>query len=297
MKDMINKSVIEGRLYESTVEEYENKNTNSKYVSGKISIETEENNVVVVEIYENEITRKGKRNQKYDKLLSLKEANSIVNSGRENAIFLSISSSLSVNDWYPDGENLVTTLRNFNGFINFISEGECSPRATFQTDMLITNTMDDMDRNDDGDFEPNGKLKVKGYIFDYQGKIMPAEFLVENPDGVEYFRSLEPNTFTKVWGRQESITETIRRVEESAFGEDKVTEFTRTSKAFIITGTNKEPYPEEMLTTEEIQKAIADRNTYLADKKAKASQPKSNAPATDSQASVVTNPTEAMFTF
>ena len=84
MKKMINKSHIEGILYESTLEERESKTTpGAKYISGKLSIEVAEDNVVTVEIFENETTKAGKRNQKYDKLLSLIGANSIVTTGRD----------------------------------------------------------------------------------------------------------------------------------------------------------------------------------------------------------------------
>lgn len=295
MKKMINKSHIEGILYESTLEERDSKSTpGTKYISGKLSIEVAEDNVITVEIFENEITKAGKRNQKYDKLQSLIGANSIVTTGRDTAVCLKIDSALSLNDWYPQGE-LVSTLRNFNGFINFISVGEMKPQATFQADMLITSTMDDMDRDENGDFIPNGALKVKGYIFDFANRIMPVEFLVENEAGVNYFRDLEPNTFTKVWGKQVTQSETIRKVEESAFGDDKVVEFTNTRRKFIITGTNKEPYmfgEEGILTVQEVQDAIANRNVYLADKKAQ-----SENKASASTEPVVKNPSTATFTF
>ena len=295
MKKMINKSHVEGILYESTLEERDSKTTaGANYISGKLSIEVAEDNVITVEIFENEITKAGKKNQKYDKLQSLIGANSIVTTGKDTAVCLKIDSALSLNDWYPQGE-LVSTLRNFNGFINFISLGELKPQATFQTDMLITSTMDDMDKDENGDFLPNGALKVNGYIFDFANRIMPVEFLVENEAGVNYFRDLEPNTFTKVWGKQVTQSETIRKVEESAFGDDKVVEFTNNRRKFVITGTNKEPYmfgEEGILTVQEVQDAIANRNVYLADKKA---QSENDAPA--STKPVVSNPSTATFTF
>lgn len=296
MKKMINKSHVEGVLYESTLEEKDSKSTpGSKYISGRLSVKIAENNIITVEIFENEITRAGKRNQKYDKLLSLIGANSIVSTGDENAVCLKIDSALSLNDWYPKDE-LVSTLRNFNGFINFLSAGEVKPQATFQVDMLITSTMDDMDRDENGDFVPNGGLKVKGYIFDFADRIMPVEFLVENEAGVEYFRDMETNTFTKVWGKQVTQSETVKKVEESAFGDDKVVEYTNTRRKFLITGTNKEPYmfgEEGILTVQEVQDAIANRNVYLADKKA---QSEKDTPAASNE-KVVKDPSTATFIF
>ena len=296
MKKMINKTHVEGFLYESTLEEKDSKSTpGSKYISGKLSVKIAENNIIAVEIFENEVTKAGKRNQKYDKLLSLIGANSIVSTGDENAVCLKIDSALSLNDWYPQGE-LVSTLRNFNGFINFLSAGEVKPQATFQADMLIVATMDDMDRDENGDFVPNGGLKVKGYIFDFADRIMPVEFLVENKAGVEYFRDMETNTFTKVWGKQVTQSETVEKVEESAFGDDKVVEYTNTRRKFLITGTNKEPYmfgEEGILTVQEVQDAIANRNVYLADKKA---QSEKATPAASNE-KVAKNPSTVQFKF
>ena len=297
MKKMINKSHIEGILYESTLEQKESTQTKgSHYISGRLSIKIAEDNIITVEIFENEITRAGKRNQKYDKLLSLVGANSIVSTGEETAVALKVDSALALNDWYPKGE-LVSTLRNFNGFINFLSLGEVNPQATFQTDMLITNTVDNMEKDENGDFVPNGALVVKGLIFDYADRAMPVEFLVENKSGVDYFRDMETNTLTKVWGKQVTQSETIRKVEESAFGEDKVVEYTNTSRKFVITGTNKEPYPfgeEGILTVEEVQAAVADRNVYLAEKKA---QGEKSAQAPAAADNVAKNPSTAKFEF
>ena len=296
MKKMINKSHIEGFLYESTLEEKSSsKDPNSKYISGRLSIQVSPDNIVQVEIFENEITKAGKKNQKYDKLVSLIDANSIVSAGEDSAVCLKVDSQLSLNDWYPQGE-LVSTLRNFNGFINFLSAGEVKPQATFQADMLITSTVDDMSKDENGDFVPNGALKVKGHIFDFAERIMPVEFLVENEAGVNYFRDLEANTFTKVWGKQVTQSEVFTKVEESAFGDDKVVEYTNTRKKFLITGTNKEPYmfgEEGILTVQEVQDAIANRNVYLADKKAQGQQ----SPTQVGAEPVIKNPTTATFTF
>lgn len=302
MKKMINKSHIEGLLYESTLEEKiagENAATpGSKYISGKLSIQVAPDNIVVVDIFENEITKAKKRNQKYDKLIQLIGGNSIVSGGEDTAVCLKVDSALSLNDWHrPDGE-LISTLRNFNGFINFVSMGELKPSATFEVDMLITSVTDDMTKDADGTYEPNGNLKVKGMIFDFAERVLPVELLVENEAGVKYFRDVEPNTFTKVWGKQETQSNTVEKVEESAFGEDKVVEYTNTRKKFIITGTNKEAYmfgEEKVLTVEEVQSGIAARNVYLAAKKADSEKAAKSKPAAAS--SVVTDPTSTTFKF
>ena len=103
---------------------------------------------------------------------------------------------------------------------------------------------------------------------------MPVEFSATNPNAMNYFEDLEASgsnpVFTRVWGRE--VSETIVReiVEESAFGDDNVREVKSTRKDWVITGAQKEPYvwdDEDSITAEELKKALADRETYLAEVK------------------------------
>ena len=73
--------------------------------------------------------------------------------------------------------------------------------------------------------------------------------------------------FTQVWGRQLSQVSIVKTVEESAFGEQKVTESTRTNRDFIITGASSDPYiwdDESTITAQEFKAALADREVALA---------------------------------
>ena len=299
-KKMINKSHIEGYLYESTLEEKvagaEAKNPGSKYINGKLSIEVAEDNVIVIDIYESEITKKGTKNQKYDTYKNIIAANNVVANGRDLAAKIRMDSALSTKNWYHSDGELITSLRNFNGFAHIITDNKFTPAATFEVDILITTTSDDMTKNENGDLEPNGALVINGFIFDFAEKIMPVRFLIESENGIKYFRDLEPNTFTKVWGNMVTQSTTNTRVEESAFGEDKVAEYTQTRKKFVVTGTNKEPYAfgdEDVLSVKTVQEAIAARNTYLAELKTKTESRKKN----EGTASIAVDKTTANFKF
>ena len=111
-------------------------------------------------------------------------------------------------------------------------------------------------------------------------------------DGMNYFESLDVTksnpVFTKVWGEIVCASETTKVVEESAFGEASVKTYTKRTKEWIITGTNTEPYEigdaATGITIEEVQKAMADREVYLAERKKnaedyRASQNSSPSPA------------------
>lgn len=271
MKKMENKTHIEGLLYESTLQERTAEDDGRKSISGKLSIQISETNIVDVDIFEGEITKAGTKNKKYDTLKSLIGANSVVNNGADNATKIKIDSALSVRDWYFNGQ-AGTTLRNLNGFIHIVPTVQ--PNATFEVDMLITSTTEETKKEGD-EIVPTGALIVNGFIFDFAKKIMPVKFVVDIKEGVEYFSNLEPNTLTKVWGEQVTQQDKTSKTEKSAFGADKVVEYVTTKKKLIITGTNEEPYEfgeENILTVDEVKKALADRNVYLETVKTRAQE-------------------------
>ena len=299
-KKMINKSHIEGYLYESTLEEKvagaNAQKPGSKYINGKISVEVSEDNIVAIDIYESEYTQKESLNQKYGTLKNIIASGTVVSAGRDNAARVRIDSALAINDWYrPDGE-LVSSLRNFNGFTHIVIDNKFTPASTFEVDMLITSVTDDMSKSEDGTLEPNGSLVVNGFIFDYANKIMPVKFLVENANGIKYFRDLEPNTFTKVWGNMVTTTTITTKTEESAFGEAKVVEYTNSRKKYVITGTNKDPYmfgDDDVLSVKAVQEAIASRNLYLAELKTRTETARKNS----GNATIATDKTATAFKF
>jgi hypothetical protein len=120
-------------------------------------------------------------------------------------------------------------------------------------------------------------LIVKGAVFDFKNSLLPVEFAVKSKGGINYFESLDASpkkmTFTKVWGTINCTTVVTKKEEESAFGEPVVKEFTNTRREWIVTGTSKPDAVYEIgdekngITDEEIKKAVADREIYLADVK------------------------------
>lgn len=267
MKKMINKTHIEGLLYEHDLSIKQSgansKNPGANYIRGSISVQISDDNVVTNEVMEMEFGKNGK-NARYDTLLAVMNAATVVASGKDAAAKIRIDAALECNDWYNQNKDLVSVIRSSGGFIHLVSS--VNPSATFEVDMLITSTTDEMEKDSTGTMMPNGNLVINGYIFNFRNEILPVKFSIENAKGVEYFRSLDANTFTKVWGNivTQSVTNTV--VEASAFGEDKVVTYTNTRKKFIITGANVESYEfgeEEVLSVADVQKAIADRNTKL----------------------------------
>lgn len=288
MKKTLNKEHISGRIYDhalaiKTVQSTESKNYGKEFINGTIDIATDDDCLNIVQVhftYVTETTSKGNKNATYGALKNIIEnGKTILNDGAENATIVKIDTALALNDFYTSRngeETLVSAKRNEGGFVTIIQKMEdADNRNTFECDMLINGT-----RYVEADPEKNiaeDYLVVKGAVFDFRNAILPVEFIVKSKGGIKYFESLDASpqnmTFTKVWGKINSETIVTKREEESAFGEPAVKEYTRTVREWVITGTSKADAVYEIgdaengITTEDIKKAMADREVYLADVK------------------------------
>ena len=282
MKAMINKTHIEGILYEHDLELKtsgpNSKNPGTEFITGTVSLATDDACVNVVPVhftYVTATTAKGNANATFTTLKNIIDGviGTQMKDGKDKAGKLRIDSALGLNEFYSDRngkEELVSAKRNEGGFVHtcdVLNEDE-KTRNTFECDMLITNC-----RRIEADPEKNiaEKVIVKGAIFDFRKSLLPIEFTALNPNAMNYFEDLGASqsnpVFTKVWGRQVSETVVKKTVEESAFGEAAVKETKSTRRDFVITGASKEPYvwdDESTMTAAELQEAIANREVYLA---------------------------------
>lgn len=282
-KAFINKSHIEGWVYEHKLE-VKTTGPNSKapgteFISGTISIATDNDctNIVPVHFtYITEMTSKGKPDTRYAALKNVIDGvwKTVMANGKDSATKVRIDSAIGLNDFYTDrngGEpELVSAKRNEGGFIHAadsVAEDE-KVRNTFECDMIITSVVH-VDADEDND-KPE-KAIVKGCIFDFRKALLPVEFSAVNPNAIGYFEGLEATSknpvFTKIWGRQVSEVVVKRIEEESAFGEAKVREVQSTKKDWVITGASAEPYAwddEGTITVAELNEYMANRETYLA---------------------------------
>lgn len=305
MRKAINRTHLEGRVYEhnlalKTVQNTESKNYGKEFINGTLDVATDDAGLNVVTVnftYVTETTAKGTKNETFAALKTIIDSGkTVLIDGFENATMVKIDTSLGLNDFYTsrDGEEqLVSAKRNDGGFVHIVKQlDEEEKRNKFEFDMLINGTRlveADSEKHIDNDY-----LIVKGAVFNFRNAMLPVELVVKNPVGIKYFESLEASSknlvFTKVWGKVESQTIVTRTEEESAFGEAAVKEYTRTIKEWVIMGTAKEPYEfgdEQIgITEEEIKKAMADREVYLADVKKRQDDYQASKNAATSTASV-----------
>ena len=280
MKYKQNSERIEGRIYQhdlaiKTVQNQSSQNFGKEFIAGTLEVAVDDAGLNVIPVhftYVTEVTSKGQTNRTFTVLKKIiDEGKTIVTDGMDEATKVRIDTALALNDFYTNDDSLVSIKTNEGGFVTIINElsGE-NERNTFSADMVITGVT-----RVEADEEKNIKedyVTVKGAIFNFRGDLLPLEFIVKNAGGMKYFEDLgasnsEP-VYTKVWGRINCETKTTIVEEESAFGEAAVKKYERKSKEWVITGTAKVPYEfgdEEILTGEELTKAMQAREVMLAD--------------------------------
>lgn len=282
MKKTMNTVHLEGLLYEHDlamkVSGPNSKTPNTPFITGTISIATDDNCVNVIPVhftYVTATTSTGKVNNAYATLQNIIDGvyGSVMGEGKDKAVKLRVDTAIGLNEFYSDKsgkEELVSAKRNEGGFVHVVNEilTDEKQRNTFKCDMLITGATRIEADEEKGTSE---KVIVKGAVFDFRNSLLPVEFSAVNPAAMDYFEGLEASqrnpVFTNVWGRQINETIVTPVIEESAFGEPSVREVRTSHKDFVITGAKTEPYiwdDESSMTVAELNELIAKRETYLA---------------------------------
>lgn len=287
MKSMINRTHIEGSLYQHDLElkvtGENSKNPGTEFISGNVEIATDNEGLNIVPVhftYVTALTSKGKPNATYNVLKAIIDGThgSVMKDGKDGAAKFRIDSAIGLNEWFTDRngtEELVSVKRNEGGFVHVVADvnEDEKVRNTFELDMIITGT-----RIVEADPERDlpEKLIVKGATFNFRNDLLPIELSVVNPHAINYFESLDASNsnpiFTKVKGRQISETVVKKIEEESAFGESSIREVRNTRKDFVITWAQKEPYvwdDEQTITAAELKNCMSARETALAAMKAR----------------------------
>ena len=280
MKKMVNTVHAEGYFYKHDLKKKvageKAKNPGAVYITGTVDVATNEDCTNIVTFYftyETPQRASGASNKNYKVLEDIVDGNlkSVMGNGKEVATKIAIDSAIALNDFYDKEGKPVSVKRNEGGFINVVNELNASEteRTNFKVDMIITGAKE-VEADPERDLPK--KLVLKGHIFNFRGEILPVEFAVLNENAMNYFQGLEPAStnpcFTQVSGRQVSLIYKVVKTEESAFGEDLVTESERSRKDYVITWARKELYDwddEGTILATEVTEALANRQVKLAE--------------------------------
>ena len=213
---------------------------------------------IQVGMFATEYTSTGKQNPAWKSLVDLAQLKTAQNVGIDNASHVRLTgATLQENNFVSRSGQLVNgwQLRG-----SFISEANVSDIASFNTEIYIMSKEDELDSEGD----PTGRLKIKGGIVQYGGKLDVVNFIVENPDTVEYIsRNWAENGTVNVKGRIRVLSQE-EEVQSSGWGEDIPETTTRFVRELIITKGDDECKEEEFAYDPvEIKKAFNERKAAI----------------------------------
>ena len=283
MRKTENEMTVNGKVYDINMEKRTSRNGND-YISGKIvvatnKVETVEEDMRLVELRFNYIAptyKNGNPNRSYTECQRLINSNkSILNVGLEDADYVRISTSLTLNEYYNMQSEEFVSFPQIGGMGGFINVGDGASldayKNVFQVDALCTGVKiheADPDRGVD-----NTTVEVNAQIFDFFGNMMPVQFVVKSKGGMNYFANeagISKNTplFTHLTGYANVGTIIKKRTIESAFGEPYVEEVPHSVREWVVIAAKREPYIlGQDITEEDIKTKTEDRELRLAEMK------------------------------
>jgi len=270
LREAENKVTIEGIVSEINMEI---KQIDGKEgITGDVVIQKNDDSICTVDIFSYKFKKDGTENSVFKGLNTImNEYKSIAKVGKEEADKVRISGAkLAVNDYYNPAGELKSILKVQTNFINRLKPGEeFNPRADFEVEVFIHKMTDEIDKKTN---EVTGRKLISALMPIYDGKIVPVEFIVADPDIVRGIESLyEPGQTVKLYGDVNISITTTKTIVPVAIGKPKEVISTLTTRELIVTG-GSEPYLEDNpnnFNVETIKNAMAVRTEALEELKRK----------------------------
>lgn len=220
----------------------------------------EETSEIPVSVFATQYTSTGKLNPAWKSVQDLHTFKTVQDVGFDNADTIRVSgATISENNFVSRSGQLINGWQIRGSFIN---AGANADVASFVNDIFIM----DMHEEEDREGEMTGRLIVKGGLVQYGGKLDVLEYIVEQPEAVEYIsRHWEPNQTVTVRGRiRVTSVEEKSSAAESSWGEDIPETSTRYVRELIITKGDDEGKEEEFAYDPvEIKKAFNVRKANI----------------------------------
>lgn len=190
----------------------------------------EETSDVPVSLFASRYTKNNTLNPGYTQLQELKNFNTIQNVGVDEATTVRISgANLRENIFASRSGQIINTWQISTSFIG--STVNMLDTASFVMDIFIL----DMKPEEDRDGETTGRLLIKGAVVQYNETLDVLNFVVEQPEAVEFIeRNWNMNDTVTVKGRIR-VTAVEAEPVKSSWGEDVPESTTRTVRELIIT--------------------------------------------------------------
>lgn len=292
MKYTKNSITIQGRVYSfgeangrnmlevKTVKNEKSDNFGKEFIAGTIQVAIDEAGLNVIPVhytYVTATTKNGGTNNTFTALKALIDGGKTwLKDGKEAATMVKLEPSFALNDFYinENGEDrLVSQVVHEGGFatiVNTLPENEAD-RSHFRCDMVITN-VSRVEADEEKGVDEH--VALRGAIFNFRKELLPITFTVKNPNGMTYFENLGVSGSEPVYTWVEGVItcNTVKNEvkEETAFGGESVRVFEKKTKEWLVVRASQNPYDfgeEDVLTPDELTKAMQDRQVKLAEEK------------------------------
>ena len=213
---------------------------------------------VQVGMFATEFTSTGKPNPAWKSLNDLLMMRSAQNVGIDATSHVRFTgTTLQENNFVSRNGQLINGWQLRGSFVNEVNVQDV---ASFVTDIFIMDMHDEVDREGD----TTGRLVVRGGIVQYGGKLDVVEFIVDDPDKVEYIsRNWEVNSTVQIKGRIRVLSQE-EETQSSGWGEDVPDTTTKFVKELIITTGSDTPFEEDFsYDPAEIKKAFNERKAMI----------------------------------
>ena len=193
----------------------------------------EEVSEIPVSMFAAKYTLANKLNPGWDQLQALHSLKTAQNVGIDAADTVRINSgSIKENNFPTKSGQLINGWQLNTSFISS-NVNNLAEVASFVVDLFIM----DMHSEEDRDGDSTGRLVIKGGIVQYNGSLDVVEFIVENPEAVDYIeRNWNVNDTVTVRGRiRMTVQEEKASGAESSWGEDIPEMTTKKIRELIIT--------------------------------------------------------------
>lgn len=253
------------------------KTPNVNFITGTVYVAVDKDAINVVPVAfgffnTQEHYKNGKENETYKNLLEMmepaNEGRTVKNSGIENAMQVRIDGRITTNDFMTRSGEVASPKQLSGTFLHFVRPNEeLVPCAEFSADALIQSAA--MREGASGD----EYMELKGFVFDFGGRIYPVTLSVPGEAGQQFFESQEVSTsnpyFGKVWGVVNTSVQKIEREVDTSnvgFGEVPEVEYsTRTLRTWDVEGANINlGLSDDTITMDELKVSMEYRQKNLA---------------------------------
>lgn len=281
LRDPENEVRVEGYLSEKNLEvkQFDGVDT----IVGDLKIQTSETNVLTFRVYTPKLKKDKTPNKIYDGIATvMNEYKSIAKDGKENADRIRITAGqMNPNTYFVNGQELYN-IQYRSSFFNRVAPGkEGDLKAEAIIELFVKAIVPEM--NKEG--EPTGRVIVKGLMplvsSDKNNVIEPVDLIAPAEDGIaEAIEDSDVVTPGKTVTFYANIINNVRTYDVEVpvlIGKPRIEKKTERKEELIITNVKCSYDPEDenskAFDPEVIRKAVTERETRLAEKKAASSKP------------------------